>query len=150
MNKWLNLAIFLILTVGGGLAIGLATMPDEWYRSLQKPSFNPPDWIFGPVWTVIYVLIALAGWRTWERDRAGIAMNAWFVQLVLNFIWSPIFFLQHSISGALAVIIGILAMIVIFTASSWRTDRIAALLFIPYGAWVAFATALNASIYSLN
>ena len=77
-------------------------------------------------------------------------MNAWFVQLVLNFIWSPIFFLQHSISGALAVIVGILLMILVFVAASWRPDRLASLLFVPYGAWVAFATALNASIYLLN
>ena len=71
MNHRLALILFLILVVAGGLVIGYLTTPGEWYARLTKPAFNPPGWIFGPVWTVLYVIIAVAGWRIWQRDRGG-------------------------------------------------------------------------------
>lgn len=87
MNRTLSLILFLVLVVGGGLAISYVTAPGEWYAGLAKPSFNPPNWLFAPVWTVLYVLIAVAGWRTFERDRAGWPMRVWWAQLGLNFLW---------------------------------------------------------------
>jgi tryptophan-rich sensory protein len=150
MNRWLSLLGFLVLVVGGGLPIGYLTAPGEWYAGLAKPSFNPPGWIFGPVWTVLYVLIAVAGWRTFERDRRGWAMRLWWAQLALNFLWSPVFFAAHRIGLALIVILLMLAAILAFTAASWRQDRVAAWLFAPYAAWVAFASLLNGSIWMLN
>jgi hypothetical protein len=72
------LPLFLALVVGGGLAIGYFTAPGEWYAQLEKPGFNPPGWVFGPVWTVLYVLIAIAGWRVWRRDSAGRPMRLWW------------------------------------------------------------------------
>ena len=83
---------FLLLVVGGGLLIGFLTIPGPWYEALAKPSFNPPNWLFGPVWTILYVLIAIAGWRIWRRDPRGTPMKLWWLQLVLNFLWSPSFF----------------------------------------------------------
>jgi tryptophan-rich sensory protein len=150
MNRWLSLLGFVVLVVGGGLAIGYLTAPGEWYAGLAKPSFNPPGWIFGPVWTVLYVLIAVAGWRTFERDRRGWLMRLWWAQLALNFLWSPVFFAAHRIGLALIVILLMLAAILAFTAASWRQDRVAAWLFAPYAAWVAFASVLNAAIFTLN
>lgn len=147
---WGVLAAFLVLVVGGGILIGFTTAPSEWYAALQKPSFNPPNWIFGPVWTLLYVLIAVAGWRTWKRSRKGTSMFVWWVQLALNFAWSPTFFGLQQIGAALVIILALLASIIAFVAVSWRGDRAAAWLFIPYLAWVAFATLLNASIYALN
>ena len=97
MNRYLTLALFLLFTVGGGLLTGLYNMPGEWYQGLVKPSFNPPPWLFGPVWTILYVLIAFAGWRTWQRRAEGPAMQVWFAQMVLNFAWSPVFFTAHAI-----------------------------------------------------
>lgn len=144
------LAPFLLLVVGGGLLIGLFTGPGEWYQALAKPSFNPPGWLFAPVWTVLYVMIAVAGWRVWRADRSGLAMKLWWLQLALNFLWSPVFFSMHSIGGALVVILALLLVIVAFIASAWKTDRIAAWLFLPYLAWVAFASVLNGSIWALN
>lgn len=141
---------FLALVVGGGLAVGASNTPDGWYAALAKPFFNPPNWIFGPVWTILYVAIAVAGARTWMRDRRGSAMIAWWAQLVLNFLWSPAFFTLHSIGGALVVVTGMAIAVAIFIAQSWRRDRPAALLFVPYLAWVCFAGALNASILWLN
>src|SRR5215207_5211920 len=97
MNRLVLLSMFLMLVVGGGLVIGFLTAPDEWYGGLAKPPFNPPNWLFGPVWTVLYVLIAMAGWLTFESDRSGWPMRLWWIQLGLNFVWSPTFFAAHWI-----------------------------------------------------
>lgn len=150
MNRTLALALFLVCVVGGGLVIGFFTAPGEWYAGLVKPSFNPPNWLFGPVWTVLYVFIAVAGWLVWRRAPGSTAMTVWSVQLALNFLWSPVFFALQSIGGALAIILALLVAILAFIALAWRGHRTAALLFLPYAAWVAFATALNAAIFLLN
>lgn len=150
MRNYLSLAIFLVVVVGGGLVIGFITLPGEWYASLAKPVFNPPNWIFGPVCTVLYVLIAIAGWRIWQHDAGGGAMKLWWAQLVLNFAWSPIFFGAQKPAIGLVVIIALLATIVLLIRAAHRDDRLAAGLFVPYALWVAFATLLNASIIILN
>jgi benzodiazapine receptor len=150
MSRWIALIGFLVLTAGGGLAIGFLTAPDEWYAGLIKPAFNPPNWLFAPVWTTLYVLIAVAGWRTFERNRGGWPMRLWWAQLVLNFLWSPVFFAAHRIGLALLVILLLLAAILAFIIMSWRKDRVAAWLFAPYAAWVAFASVLNGAIWLLN
>ncbi|MCO5160217.1 MAG: tryptophan-rich sensory protein [Mesorhizobium sp.] len=150
MNRYLVLVIFLVLVVGGGAAIGSMNLPGPWYEGLAKPPFNPPNWVFGPAWTILYVLIAVAGWRTFERDRGGPAMKAWWAQMLLNFAWSPVFFTLQSVGGALFVVVLMLAAILAFIGLAWVRDRIAASLFLPYAAWVSFATLLNASILWLN
>jgi benzodiazapine receptor len=149
-NHSLALILFLVLVVGGGLAIGYLTAPGEWYAGLAKPWFNPPGWVFAPVWTVLYVLIAVAGWRTFERDRVGWPMRLWWTQLALNFLWSPFFFAAHQVGLALVVILLLLAAILAFIVMAWRQDRFAEWLFTPYAAWVGFATVLNAAIFALN
>ena len=141
---------FILLVVGGGLLIGFLTAPGPWYEALAKPSFNPPNWLFGPVWTILYVLIAVAGWRIWQRAPAGNAMKLWWLQLLLNFLWSPAFFGLEQIGLALLVILALLVVILAFIAAAWKSDRVSALLFVPYAAWVAFASLLNASILILN
>jgi tryptophan-rich sensory protein len=146
----LALVLFLVLVAGGGLLIGWFTAPGEWYAHLQKPAFNPPNWIFAPVWTVLYVLIAIVGWRAWQREAPALPMTLWWVQLALNFLWSPTFFAAHRIGLALVIVLLLLAVILAFIAASWRLDRVAALLFAPYAVWVAFASVLNASILMLN
>ena len=141
---------FILLVVGGGLLVGFLTAPGPWYEALAKPSFNPPNWLFGPVWTILYVLIAIAGWRLWQRERTGAAMKLWWLQLVLNFLWSPVFFGLEQIGLALLIILALLATILAFLAAAWNLDRVSAWLFVPYAAWVAFASLLNASIWLLN
>ncbi len=150
MKKWLVLVVFLVVVIGGGISIGLVTRPEGWYAALEKPPFNPPAWIFAPVWTILYILIAVAGWRTFLRDAGGTAMKLWVAQLALNFLWSPVFFAAHMVGAALAVVALLLAAIVAFIAASWNADRPAAWMFVPYAAWVSFATLLNASIWVLN
>ena len=145
-----SLLFFLILTVGGGLAIGLFTLPGEWYAALVKPSFNPPNWIFGPVWTALYVLIGIAGWRIYQRDPSGPAMKLWWLALALNFIWSPVFFGAQQLGLALVIILAMLVAILAFIFKARATDQPSALLFVPYAAWVGFASLLNFALYLLN
>lgn len=144
------LILFLVLVAGGGLGIGFLTAPGDWYARLAKPSFNPPGWVFAPVWTVLYVLIAVVGWRIWRTAPAGWPMRLWWAQLMLNFLWSPIFFSAHQIGPALFVILLLLAAILALIALAWRQHRLAAWLLAPYAAWVAFASVLNAEIFRLN
>jgi benzodiazapine receptor len=143
-------AIAFASTLVLGLAIGLLNIPDGWYAALNKPWFNPPNWVFGPAWTALYILIALAGWRVWNFDKRSRSMKLWFGQMALNFAWSPLFFGAHLVGIALIVSLLMLASILLFIKETWALDRPAALMFAPYAAWVAFASTLNAAILKLN
>ena len=146
----MSLLFFLIFTIGGGLLIGFLTRPGEWYAKLAKPSFTPPSGIFAPVWTLLYIMIAIAGWRTFAHDSLGPAMIVWTIALALNFSWSSIFFGLNQPVAALAVIVALLAMTITFIRLSWPQDALSALLFVPYAAWTLFALLLNAEICRLN
>jgi tryptophan-rich sensory protein len=149
-RSWLTLGIFLVIVIGVGALIGTQSIPGAWYEGLTKPPFNPPNWIFGPVWFALYVMIAVAGWRIWMIDPNSRAMKIWFAQMALNWAWSPIWFIGQMLWPAFAVIVVILALIVAFILAARKRDRIAAWLFVPYLAWVSFATLLNLSIAILN
>lgn len=149
-RSWIVLIGFLLVVLGVGSLIGIVTAPGEWYASLEKPPFNPPSWLFAPVWTTLYILIAIAGWRTFERDARGPEMALWIGQMLLNWLWSPLFFVLHWLWPAVAVIVVLLALILTFIARTWRHDRVSAWLFVPYAAWVCFATLLNVSLALLN
>jgi tryptophan-rich sensory protein len=142
--------IFIAVVATVGALIGLNTGPDAWYAALAKPPFNPPNWVFAPVWFTLYVLIGIAGARTFLRDASSPAMFLWAGQMVLNWAWSPTWFTLHLLWPAFAIIITILALIVTFIVVTWKHDRASALLFLPYAAWVAFASTLNLSIAILN
>lgn len=147
------LAALLVLCIGGGAASGLATPPGEWYASIAKPSWTPPGWLFGPVWTALYAMMGVAAWLLWRRraDRpARRALACFAVQLALNFAWTPAFFGLRSPGLALAIIVALLAAIAATVVASWRASHAAAWLLVPYLAWVGFATALNAAIWRLN
>lgn len=148
--RWVILALFLLLTMGGGSLIGVSTPPGDWYANLQKPFFNPPNWLFGPVWTVLYGLVAIAGWRTWIRGYKGLPMQLWFLQLAANFMWSPAFFGLQMPGLALLVIIVMGALTFLFIQLTWKPDRASALLMAPYFAWVSFAGLLNLAIWWMN
>lgn len=150
MTRTAGLLAFLVLVVGGGLVIGATNRPDGWYAALAKPSFNPPNWVFGPVWTVLYVMIAIAGWRAWRLTTTRTPFAIWVLQFILNFAWSPLFFTAQRVDLALGVVLAMLASILAFIVATWRYDRTAALLFVPYAVWVAYASLLNASIFVLN
>lgn len=146
----LALIVFLVLVVGVGALIGSQTIPGPWYEALDKPFFTPPDWVFGPVWFTLYVMIAVAGWRIWMLRPGSAAMGLWGLQMLVNWLWSPVFFIAENLWLALAVIIVLLAAILAFVWAARRIDRVAALLFLPYAAWVGFATVLNLSLALMN
>jgi tryptophan-rich sensory protein len=149
------LVLFVALCLGIG-ALGAsvtATSVDTWYAGLVKPSFNPPDEVFGPVWTVLYVLMGVAAWRVWrsaDRDTTRGPLTLFALQLAINLGWSVVFFGLHKIASAVATIV-VLDVAVLVTMLAFRAvDRVAALLMLPYVAWVAFATVLNVAIWRLN
>ena len=149
------LALLLALSFVVAWVGGAATFDNvrTWYPGLAKPAFNPPNWVFGPVWTVLYVLMAVAAWRVWRRRTSPgvrLALGLYGLQLALNLAWSVIFFGLHQIGAALAEILALLAAILATTLAFWRIDRPAAVMFAPYLAWVSFATALNLAIWQLN
>ena len=141
---------FAVAAAGGAVT---ATSVHGWYQALAKPPFNPPDWLFAPVWSVLYVLIALAGWRLWRR-RAMVgghaALRWWGLQLGFNLSWSFVFFGARLPGAALADIVLLIGAIGITILLAERVDRPAAWLLAPYAAWVAFAALLNAAIWYLN
>ena len=151
----LGLIAFLALCFGVS-AIGgavTATSVGGWYQTLHKPSFNPPDWVFAPVWTMLFAIMAVAGWRVWRAPgprAAGVAMVLFAAQLALNLAWSFLFFGLRSIGAALIEIVALLAVIIATTAAFWQRDRLAGILFVPYAAWVAYATLLNAALWRMN
>jgi tryptophan-rich sensory protein len=110
-----SLALFILLIVGIGWTIGATNLPGAWYAALQRPPFNPPNRVFAPTWTALYVMIAVAGWRTYLQDDAtALPMQLWLAQMILNFLWSPVFFTLHHMTFALAIILTLLAVIASF------------------------------------
>ena len=147
------LMAFLIVTLAVGAAASLVTEPNirGWYGSLAKPPFNPPNWLFAPVWTLLYVLMGIAAWRVWRKTALGAPeMLLWFAQLALVFGWSFVFFGAHAIGIALAEIVLLLVLVIATAVAFWRVDRLAAVLLVPYIAWVGFAGLLNYEIWQLN
>ena len=150
MRKPIVYGLFIIASVAVGVISGVSNIPGEWYQQLNKPFFNPPNWIFGPVWTVLYGMIGAALASTWYDRNNTRRLVVFAVQAVLNLLWSPAFFgMQNPVLG-LTIIVPMLAFILLFIAMSWQPNRTAALLFVPYALWVAFATLLNISIVMLN
>lgn len=150
-RSWWVLAVFgaavaLAAGLGGLAAAGSAAE----YRELDQPFFAPPSWVFGPVWTVLYVLIAVAGWLSWRAAGIDAATGWWVAQLVLNAAWTPIFFAAGAYGWALVEILVLLAVLAVTVVVIRRRSTTAAALMAPYVAWVAFATLLNASIWWLN
>jgi tryptophan-rich sensory protein len=149
------LAFFVTLCLGIG-ALGasvVATSVDTWYADLAKPSFTPPDRVFGPIWTAFYVLMAIAAWRVWraaDRDTRRGPLTLFALQLALTLGWTVVFFGLQKIGAAVATIIVLDVGVVVTTLAFRPIDRWAGLLMVPYLAWVAFATVLNIAIWRLN
>lgn len=143
---WFGLAAAVAALIGG---LGVAGTAQE-YGSLNQPAWAPPSWLFGPVWTVLYIMIAVAGWLVWRQTGWTMALSVYAVQLALNAIWTPIFFGFGRYGLALVDIVLLWALIVATIVLFWRTSRPAALLLVPYLLWVSFATCLNYAIWHLN
>jgi len=156
MPDWISpdivsFAIFVGLVIAAA-AFGGQWGAGPWYNALSKPSWTPPNWLFPIAWAVIYLMIAIAGWLIWDRPHpnSGPLLALWGAQLILNAIWSYIFFGRKNIGIALADITGLWITIAAFTVLAWEVDYRAALLFLPYLIWVTYAGALNAAIWRRN
>lgn len=152
VRSGLFLMLFISLSLGAGALGGLAT-DASWYQELARPSFAPPPWVFGPVWTALYLMIGAAAFWIWRADggeRGRRALALWAMQLLLNAAWTPVFFGLREIGAALVVIVlmwlAIAATIIAFA----RIRRGAGLVLLPYLVWVSFATVLNLRLWQLN
>jgi len=151
-TAWLGLPAWLLLPFAAA-AVGTRFMPGAWYASLAKPAWNPPNWIFGPVWTLLYILMGVAAWLVWRRvgwTGARLALGLFILQLVLNAAWSWLFFGLHRPDLAFVDICALWGLILAVAVLFGRVDRLAAALLVPYLAWVGFATVLNFTIWRLN
>lgn len=148
---WWTLLPFLLAVAGvavvGGLAAGSA---GQTYQALELPAFAPPSWLFGPVWTVLYAMIGVAGWLLWRARGWDLAVGLWAAQLVLNLAWTPLFFAAEQYAWALADIVVLDLLVLALVGLAWGRTRVAALLLVPYLAWIGFATALTLEIVRLN
>ena len=149
MNKWLVLTLLVVLCLAVGSLAGYMTAQSvvTWYPTLVKPWFNPPPWLFAPVWTVLYIMMAVAAWLVWLRKGS---LVLFYVQLALNFLWTFLFFNQHAPGLALIEIVAMWLAILATLLGFWKIDRRAGWLLVPYLAWVSFAGFLNGSIWWLN
>ena len=151
-DDYLSFVCF-IVAVGLTAVPGLKFRPGAWYRALRKPAWCPPNWVFGPVWLAIYLWIAVSGWLVWRQsafDDALYALAFYAGQLVLNSLWSTIFFGLRQIGWALIEVLCLWLAILATIAAFYPLSAAAAFLFVPYAIWVAFAAVLNFSIWRLN
>ncbi len=150
-----RLIISIVLTVGLGSLGGIFTISEipVWYAGLQKPSFNPPNWLFGPVWTLLYLLMGISLYLIWSKPASSIrntALRFFVIQFILNFCWSIIFFNQHQLGWALVEIIVMWVAILVTIVWFGKLSAVAAWLLVPYILWVSFASLLNGAIWKLN
>lgn len=154
-RPWIGLVVFFALCFGAAGIGGAVTTPRiaNWYAGLAKPAWNPPNWVFGPVWTALYASMAVAAWLVWRRGGllgAKTPLLLFGAQLVLNVLWSCLFFGLQSPGLALVDVFLLWAAIAATMLAFWRQSAIAGILFAPYLAWVAFAGVLNFTIWRLN
>lgn len=154
MRNWLKLLISIILPQIAGALGALVTISSvgSWYQTIEKPSFNPPSWVFGPAWTLLYIMMGVSLYLIWKSDHPFKKKALWLfgIQLFLNTIWSPAFFGLESPILGLIVIIPLWVMILVCIRAFFPIDKWASYLLIPYLLWVSFATVLTASIWYLN
>jgi len=149
LRNSLSLAGFIVVTFCAPL-LGVGAAPGAWYVALNKPAWNPPAWIFGPAWTLLYMLMAVAAWLVWKRAGWRRPLMLYFIQLALNAAWTPIFFGAHALGWALAEIVVLWAAILLTLLSFHRVHRPAGWLLVPYLAWVTFAAILSFTLWRLN
>lgn len=155
LAQGIGLVLFVAICLAAGGLGGIVTYPriPNWYAQLIKPSWNPPDWVFGPVWTTLYVLMAIAAWLVWRQGRfksAKVPLTFFGLQLALNSLWSVLFFgLQRPDLAAVEIIL-LWFTIAVTIGSFWRRSRVSGWLLVPYLAWVSYAVTLNVAIWQLN
>jgi len=145
----MSLIVFCSLVAVAALS-GAFFKPGEWYDRLKKPDWNPPKWVFPVVWTVLYAFIAIAGWLIWQEAGTGLVLAIWGLQLILNAAWSYFFFGIRRMDWAFWDVTGLVIAVLAFIIAAWPISMWAALLFLPYLAWVGTAALLNWTVWKLN
>jgi benzodiazapine receptor len=148
-QRALALVGFIVVTFCAAL-LGIFGQPGTWYDALNKPEWNPPPWIFGPVWSLLYAIMAVAAWLVWQREGWRRAMMLYFIQLALNAAWTPIFFGAHQLGWALVEIILLWIAILMTMLAFLRVSKPAGWLLAPYLAWATFAAFLNFTLWRMN
>ena len=146
---WLYFGIFLCACAAAGTTGGMF-QPGEWYKSLEKPSWTPPNWLFPVAWTTLYLCMSGAGARVAGMEGSGLALALWALQIALNTLWTPVFFGKRNIRGGLIVLVALWLSVAACMVALFMLDWIAGVLFLPYLAWVSTAGALNFSVMRLN
>ena len=147
----LIIALLIPLLIGGLGSLTMKNNVKTWYTTLQKPSLNPPSVVFGPVWTTLYVAMGLASWLVWKKTGLmSYALAVYATQLLLNGLWSPVFFALKSPQAAFGIIVALLVVIVENVSAFWHVSQAAGILMLPLLAWTGFATYLNSEIVRLN
>ena len=151
-NKYLSLTFILLITFLASAIGGFTTanFKEPWYSQIILPSFNPPSWVFGPVWTTLYILMSIAIWRIWIKFYDNKILNLYFFHLFFNMIWSIIFFGFHQIGLALLDLFIILIFILLLMKIYYSKDKISFSLMVPYFLWSGYALVLNFNIFILN
>ena len=151
-NKLLSFILFTLITYSASVIGGMATIgfKEPWYSLLIKPSFNPPDWIFAPVWTTLYLMMSIAIWNFWHNKKDLNTVCIYFIHLVFNTTWSIVFFVFHKIFLALVVLVILICLIVFLIVRFKRVSLISFYLMIPYLLWCFYALILNISLLRLN
>ena len=152
-NKFLSFLLFALITYSASAIGGMATITfkEPWYSLLIKPSFNPPDWIFAPVWTTLYLMMTIAIWIFWHSKGKNMdTVYIYFIHLIFNTTWSVVFFVFHKIFLALVILIILISLIIILIVRFKRVNMISYYLMIPYLLWCFYALILNASLLILN
>jgi len=152
-NKFISFLLFSLITYSASLIGGLATISfkEPWYSFLNKPSFNPPDWIFAPVWTSLYLMMTIAIWIFWHnKNRDMNTVYIYFIHLVFNTTWSIVFFVFHNMLLALIVLIILISFIIILIIRFKRVNLVSFYLMVPYVIWCTFALILNFNLIILN
>ncbi|WP_420407944.1 TspO/MBR family protein [Hoeflea sp.] len=143
-------AIAIAILVIIAAASGAVFKPGDWYESLRRPDWTPPNWAFPVVWSILYIAIGVSGWLIWEAQGLGLAMGLWLLQLVFNAAWSWLFFGMRRMDLAFVDVCALLLSILAYIAVAAPVSQTAALLFVPYALWVATAATLNRSVWRLN
>ena len=146
---WLLFLIFLATCLAAG-STGAMFQPGDWYKSLSKPRWTPPDWVFPVAWSILYLCIAAAAARAAPVEGSAYAMATFALQIALNTLWTPIFFGLRKMGGGMLVITALWISVAVTMGLFWQLDTIAGLLFVPYLAWVTIAAALNYSVWRRN
>lgn len=149
LKEYVSLIPFLVV-VFIAATTGSVFQPGTWYQALAKPAWTPPGWLFPIAWTILYIMIAIAGWLVWRAEGFGPALAIWAVGLIFNAMWSWIMFGEHEIGWALVDLVAMWSTIAAFIVLAWPLDSRAALLFVPYLAWASFAGVLNYEVWRMN